>query len=172
MRQNDRGGKLLISIQKLGSDRFEFSGGLFTLRVNRSWCENLHCYIAVRVSSKRQDTQRRRRKLHEELRGLSFQPLMRGSIVDRMRRCGRAGCACASDPAARHSGKYLSVNLDGRTVAIHLRAEDEERVRRAIEAYRRLWEVINGLTGCEVADLRREARERVRGRKRGGGGAG
>lgn len=51
-------------------------------------------------------------------------------------------------------------------MAIHLRPEDEDRVRRAIAAYSRLWEIINGLTGCEVADLRREARERVRGKKR------
>ena len=116
--------------------------------------------------SKRQETQQRRQRLREELRALAFGPLMRGSIVERARRCGRAECACAKDPKARHSGKYVSVNLDGRTVAIHLRAEDEERVRHAIEAYGRLWEVVNGLTSCEVADLRREARERARGRRR------
>jgi len=100
------------------------------------------------------------------MRSLSHEPLMRGSIVERARRCGRAECACSRDTEARHSSRYLSVNLDGRTVAIHLRAEDEERVRRAIDAYHRLWEIINGLTACEVSDLRREARERVRGRRR------
>jgi len=42
----------------------------------------------------------------------------------RLRKCGRAGCACASDPAAR-PGKYLSVHLDGRTQTLHLRPEDE-----------------------------------------------
>jgi len=118
------------------------------------------------VLSKRQETQRRRQRLREDLRTLAFGPLMRGSIVERARRCGRAECACAKDPKARHLGKYVSVNLDGRTVAIHLRPEDEERVRQAIEAYGRLWEVINGLTSCEVADLRRESRERSRARKR------
>jgi hypothetical protein len=41
-----------------------------------------------------------------------------------------------------------------------------ERVRPAVEAYERLWAIINGLTACEVADLRREARERSRGRRR------
>ena len=116
--------------------------------------------------SKRQETQRRRRELHEQLRGLGFEHLTRGSIVERRRKCGRAGCACARDVGARHPEKYLSVSLEGRTVAIHLRPEDEDRVRRAIAAYSRLWEIINGLTGCEVADLRREARERVRGKKR------
>jgi hypothetical protein len=118
------------------------------------------------VLSKRQETQQRRRELHEALRSLSFGHLMRGSVVERARRCGREGCACAGDPKARHRGKYVSVHLDGRTVAIHLRPEDEERVRHAIDAYHRLWTIINELTSCEVADLRREARERARGRKR------
>lgn len=104
--------------------------------------------------------------MHQELRAYGFANLMRGSIVERVRRCGRANCACAKDPGARHRERYISVHLDGRTVAIHLRDEDEARVRRAMKAYARLWEIINGLTACEVADLRREARERVRGRRR------
>jgi len=116
--------------------------------------------------SKRQETQQRRRQLHEQLRALGFEHLMRGSIVERARKCGRARCACARNPSARHREKYLSVHLDGRTVAIHLRPEDEERVRRAIGAYARMWEVINELTACEVSDLKREARERARARKR------
>ena len=118
------------------------------------------------MSSKREETQRQRRQLHEALRAHSYEPLMRGSVVERTRRCGRTDCACANDPKARHLGKYVSVHLDGRTVAIHLRLEDEERVQHAIDAYRRLWAIINGLTSCEVADLRREARERRRGRRR------
>ena len=117
------------------------------------------------MHSKRQETQKRRRVLHEQLRALGFEHLMRGSIVERTRKCGRARCACARDPSARHREKYVSVHLDGRTVAIHLRPEDEERVRRATGAYARLWDVINGLTACEVADLKREARERARARK-------
>lgn len=100
------------------------------------------------------------------MRFISQEPLMRGTIVERLRRCGRANCACAKDTAARHGGKFLTVHLDGRTEALHLRPEDEERVRRAVAAYNRLWEIINGLTACELADLRREARERRRARAR------
>lgn len=118
------------------------------------------------MSSKRQETQRRRRQLHDALRALAFEPLMRGTVIERVRRCGRSDCACANDPEARHAGKYVSVTLEGRTVAIHLRPEDEERVRHAIDAYHRLWTIINELTSCEMADLRRESRERSRGRRR------
>lgn len=118
------------------------------------------------MSSDRVATQRRRRQLHEEIRALSFEPLMRGSIVDRLRRCGRPNCACARDPDARHGGKFFTVHLDGRTRALHLRPEDEERVRKAIAAYDRLWKIINTLTTCELSDLNRQARERRRSRQR------
>ena len=91
---------------------------------------------------------------------------MRGSIVERVRRCGKANCACASDPKARHGGLYLSVHLDGTTQAVHLRPSDVPRVRTAIEQYERLWQALTELTGCELAELRRAASERRRGRAR------
>ena len=91
---------------------------------------------------------------------------MRGSLVERLRRCGRANCACAQDPRKRHGGKFLTVQLDGRTPAQHVRPDDEAQVRAAIGAYAQLWKVINELTVCELADLRRAARERRRARRR------
>ena len=118
------------------------------------------------MPSERPEIQRRRRDLHQQLRALSFEPLMRGSIYERRRRCGRPSCACATDPNARHTGKFLTVFLAGRTRGFHLRAEDEGRARRAIAAYNRLWKVVNELTACEVAELRRQVRERQRERKR------
>ncbi|MBI5548033.1 MAG: hypothetical protein HY901_29485 [Deltaproteobacteria bacterium] len=92
--------------------------------------------------------------------------LMRGTLYERLRKCGRKTCACARDPKARHRSHFLSVFLDGRTRGMHVRPVDVERVRNAVAAYERLWEIVNGLTACEVADLRREARERQRARKK------
>jgi hypothetical protein len=60
------------------------------------------------------------------------------------------------------------VQLGGRTQALHVRPQDEAKVRAAIDAYTKLWGVINGLTACELADLRRQARERRRARRRRG----
>lgn len=91
---------------------------------------------------------------------------MRGSVLQRTRRCGKPNCACASDPKARHGGLYLSVHLDGTTTAVPLRADDVSRVRDAIERYERLWRTLTELTECEVADLRRASRERRRNRTR------
>ena len=118
------------------------------------------------MASDREQTQRRRRDLREQVRALSLRPLMRGSLVERLRRCGRANCACASDPLRRHGGKFLTVQLDGRTHALHVRPDDEARVQAAIGAYARLWDLINALTACELSDLKREGRERRRARRR------
>ena len=117
------------------------------------------------MASDRKENHHRRSQLRDKLVALSDGPLMRGSIVERLRRCGRANCACARDPKARHGGKVLAVHLEGRPQVVPLRAEDEPRVRQAVEAYGRLWEVINGLTACELSDLRREIRERRRSRR-------
>jgi hypothetical protein len=118
------------------------------------------------MPSEREQTHRRRRLLREQMRALSMRPLMRGSLVERLRRCGRANCACAHDPRKRHGGTFLTVQLDGRTQALHVRPDDEAQVRAAIGAYTKLWQLINELTVCELADLRRAARERRRARRR------
>lgn len=118
------------------------------------------------MASERELTQRRRRDLRAQLRALSLAPLMRGSLVERLRCCGRPNCACARDPSKRHGGKFLTVQLGGRTNALHIRSEDEPKVRLAVEAYAKLWEIINALTECELSDLRRQARERKRSRRR------
>ncbi len=118
------------------------------------------------MASEREATQRRRQQLQEQLRALTCAPLMRGSIVERRRKCGKANCACASDADARHAGKVVTVFLEGRTQVLPLRGEDESRVHGALEAYERAWRIINGLTACELADLRRQARERQRARRR------
>jgi hypothetical protein len=83
---------------------------------------------------------------------------MRGSVYQRRRRCGRQSCACAKDSDALHTGTFLTVFLDGRTRGFHLRAEGEERAQQAVAAYNRLWKLVNELTACEVAELRRRMR--------------
>lgn len=118
------------------------------------------------MSHDREANQRRRVELLDRLRLFGRGPLMRGSLVERLRRCGRANCACAKDPNARHGGKFLTVQLDGKTHAVHIRPEDEPRVRAALDAYQRLWATINELTACELSDLRRGVRERRHARRR------
>lgn len=117
------------------------------------------------MKSQRAQIDHRRQFLRDKLRRLCLSPLMRGSIVERVRRCGRSECACAHERKARHPGKYLSVHLEGRTHVVHVRPQDEQGVRQAIDAYGEMWATITTLTALEVADLRRAARERRRARR-------
>jgi hypothetical protein len=110
--------------------------------------------------------QDRRRRARDKLRALTFEPLMRGSLVERLRKCGKPYCACATDPERRHPQTYLSVKVDGRQHTLNLRPEDVEPVRQRLAAYLRLWELVEELTVCEVMGLRAAARQRRQERSR------
>lgn len=118
------------------------------------------------MASERETIRRRRRGLREQLRALTHESLMRGSVIERWRTCGKPNCACATDRGARHQGKVLTVFVEGRTRSLALREVDEGRVRAAIDAYERAWRIISALTACELADLRRQGRERRRSSRR------
>ena len=104
--------------------------------------------------------QDRRRRARDKLRALTFDPLMRGSLVERRKKCGKAYCACATDTERWHPSAYLSVKVDGRQYALHLRSEQIPSVQQRLEAYHQLWALVEELTACEVAELRRAARGR------------
>ena len=102
--------------------------------------------------------------LREQLRVAASGPLMRGTVVERKRKCGKPTCACATKKSAWHRGQYLSVHLGGRTRTVHLRAEDVAAVEEAVARYREVWRLIDAVTEVEVGALRRAASERRRAR--------
>ena len=75
-----------------------------------------------------------------------FEEILRGSVVRRLLRCGKPGCRCADDPAARH-GPYASLTrgVRGQTQSRWLTAAQAavarqqvaagQRFRAAVEAY-------------------------------------
>src|SRR5450755_4466763 len=66
------------------------------------------------------------------------QPMRRGSVSERAIRCGKANCACADDPKARH-GPYPSLTqaVGGKTRSRFLTAEQAVVARQQIAAGRR-----------------------------------
>lgn len=101
------------------------------------------------------------------------QPMRRGSVSERTIKCGKAGCACAADPDARH-GPYYSLTraIEGKTQSRFLSAEQaavaEEQIaagrefRQNVDAY---WEA------CEAwadAQLERQAESSGKEDKKGG----
>src|ERR1700692_1279566 len=65
------------------------------------------------------------------------QPMRRGSVSPRPIKCGKAGCACADDPQARHGPYYsLTQAVEGKTRSRFLTAEQADVVRQQIDAGR------------------------------------
>ena len=61
------------------------------------------------------------------------QPMRRGSVSERTIKCGKAGCACANDPKARH-GPYHSLTqaVGGKTRSRFLTEEQVAVARQQI----------------------------------------
>ncbi len=62
-------------------------------------------------------------------------PMRHGSVSERYMKCSKPGCACASDPKARH-GPYTSLtrSVKGKTKSRYLTPEQAELARQQIEA--------------------------------------
>jgi len=62
-----------------------------------------------------------------------------GTLLRRTKVCGKPGCRCAVDPAARHGPYYEWGRLEhGRLVHTQLTPHEGERLARAIHNYRTL----------------------------------
>ena len=74
-----------------------------------------------------------------------------GSVVVRRMRCGKATCACQTDPNARH-GPYIqwTRTRDGKTVTRYLSQDQLERYQGWFDNARRLKELVVKL---EIASL-------------------
>src|SRR5206468_2752931 len=72
------------------------------------------------------------------------QPMRRGSLSERTIKCGKAGCACADDPKARH-GPYFSLTqaVGGKTQSRFLTAQRAAMAQQQIAAGRQFREQVN-----------------------------
>lgn len=84
--------------------------------------------------------------LREQITALDY--VCSGTLLKRMKVCGKAGCACAVDPAARHGPYYEWGHMQGgRLVHRNLTPAQANLLRPAIANYRKLkkllraWEV-------------------------------
>ena len=75
-------------------------------------------------------------KIREELSNIEY--LCSGTLLERTKMCGRPGCACATDPTARH-GPYIEWGhmRGGKLVHRQISAQQALSVRLAIDNFRR-----------------------------------
>jgi hypothetical protein len=89
---------------------------------------------------------RRRRQLLKQLPDL--ETLLRGSLIERYKRCGKPGCKCANGPG--HGPKYyLSVSIPGGQPQMdYVPQVDYPDVAERLANYHRVREIIEEI--CEI----------------------
>ena len=83
----------------------------------------------------------------------------KGTVLKRMMKCGKAQCACASDPAKRH-GPYFEITYkaNGKTVNVKLSTEAAPQYRAAALQYRKLKVLLRRLEKLSKTILRQQAK--------------
>ena len=72
-----------------------------------------------------------------------------------MMKCGKAHCACASDPTKRHGPYYeLTYKANGKTVNVKLSPKAAPLYRAASQQYRKLKNLLNRLEKLSQTILR------------------
>ena len=111
------------------------------------------CYITSMTDAQRRRLERQRDALLARLHTLPN--LMRGSVYERLRKCGRASCTCAQG-GPKHPTRQLTVALGGATRSRYIRLEEMAQVRVLIGTYTELWTIVNELTAVNLALLHGE----------------
>jgi hypothetical protein len=99
------------------------------------------------MKNKSTPTLRRRRKTL--LRKLPpLEAIVRGSLIERYKRCGKPGCKCAQSPG--HGPKYyLSVSKPGQKPEMDYVPQDyHEKIKAYLDNYRRTKMILEEL--CEI----------------------
>jgi ribosomal protein RSM22 (predicted rRNA methylase) len=87
---------------------------------------------------------RRRARLASRLP--DAEQLLRGSLVERHKKCGRMGCHCAND-IGHGPAYYLSVTLaPGKTRSYYVPPQLKSRVSRYLRNHRKLRELLKEIT--------------------------
>lgn len=77
---------------------------------------------------------------------------VRGTLVDRFRRCGRANCHCASGEG--HHGLYLYWSEGGRQRGMYVPKRWEKRVREWVSNYHKIKGLLEEGSQRSLARLR------------------
>ena len=92
----------------------------------------------------------KRKRLIEQL--MRVDPIMlRGSLIERYKRCGKSNCWCAEEKG-HGPNYYLSVSMPGaRPIMIYISLEKKVSVEAALANYREAQQIIE-----EISDINRE----------------
>lgn len=98
------------------------------------------------------------RRMYSQLKQILLSPgLLRGSLVQSRRTCGKEVCRCRTGPRQRHRSVYLGVTTRGKTRMIYVPAQWEARAREWLDRYQQIRKVLERL--CEACVTRLKRRE-------------
>jgi hypothetical protein len=104
--------------------------------------------------------ERQAQRFRELKRGIEpLEYFCKGTVLKRMMKCGKAHCACASDPNKRHGPYFeLTYKVNGKTVNVKLSAEAAPLYQAASRQYRNLKTLLNRLEKLSQTILRHQAK--------------
>jgi hypothetical protein len=116
---------------------------------------------ATRRPEQNTQLESRARRFHELKRGLDqLEYFCKGTVLKRMMRCGKASCACASDPDKRHGPYFeLTYKASGKTVNVKLSPEAAPLYKAASLQYRKLKTLLTRLEKLSQIILRYQAKQ-------------
>jgi hypothetical protein len=116
--------------------------------------------IAIRRPKQNALLERHTQRFHELKRGLDqLEYFCKGTVLKRMMKCGKAGCACAADPDKRHGPYFeLTYKADGKTVNVKLSTEAAPLYKAASLQYHKLKALLNRLEKLSQIILRNQAK--------------
>jgi hypothetical protein len=99
-------------------------------------------------------------RFQELRRGLEqIEYFCKGTVLKRMMKCGKARCACASDPTKRHGPYFeLTYKANGKTVNVKLSPAAAPLYKAAAQQYRKLKTLLNRLDKLSKTILRHQAK--------------
>lgn len=98
---------------------------------------------------------REEREAYSRLRQLLTSPgLLRGSLVESHRSCGKPTCRCQQNPKYRHRTLQLGLRLQGKQTMVYVPADWEPAVREWVDRYHELQEAVERVSLCFLKRLR------------------
>jgi hypothetical protein len=115
---------------------------------------------AIQRTEQSAQLERRAQRFRELKRGLDqLEYFCKGTVLKRMMKCGKAGCACAADPDKRHGPYFeLTYKANGKTVNVKLSPEAAPLYKAASRQYRTLKVLLNRLEKLSQTILRYQAK--------------
>ncbi len=134
--------------------RLSYSYGIITVRIMpRARTSSRHPEPSAQLK-------RHTQRFHELKRDLDqLEYFCKGTVLERMMKCGKVQCGCASDPAKRH-GPYFEITYkaNGKTVNGKLSPEAAPLYRAAALQYRKLKVLLRRLEKLSQTILRQQTK--------------